>query len=147
MTETATREPDAKGAGPKPSSFRPSSPLQGVLTALLAYGVFATHDVLIKEVGRSHSVVQILFFASLFAFLPVTLLLAADKALDNLRPKNLGLVVLRTAAMVVSMTLGFYAFTTLALAETHALLLRRGGSEAAGRTNQGRQGRCPVLMR
>jgi drug/metabolite transporter (DMT)-like permease len=122
MTETATREPDAKGAGPKPSSFRPSSPLQGVLTALLAYGVFATHDVLIKEVGRSHSVIQILFFASLFAFLPVTLLLAADKALDNLRPKNLGLVVLRTAAMVVSMTLGFYAFTTLALAETYALL-------------------------
>ncbi len=101
---------------------RLSNPGRGAALALLGYGAFATHDVLVKAVGQTHSVFQIVFFASLFAFVPVTLMLTADKALDNLRPRNPGLVGIRTAAMVCSMVFAFFAFTKLNLAEAYTLL-------------------------
>ncbi len=105
-----------------PAASRPSHVGQGALYALAAYGAFASHDALVKAVGQTHSVAQIVFFASLFAFVPVTLLLSADKAHDNLRPKNPTLVVLRVLAMAVSTVFAFYAFTVLPLAQAYTLL-------------------------
>jgi drug/metabolite transporter (DMT)-like permease len=95
---------------------------RGAWLAMLAFGAFSTHDAIVKTLGASYSVFQIIFFGVLFAFVPVTGMLAADQALANLRPHHPWLVAARTLAMVVSMAGAFYAFTVLPLAETYALL-------------------------
>ncbi len=99
-----------------------SSVGQSAAFALLAFGTFATHDAVIKYLGNTYSVFQIIFFSVLFAFLPVTLMLTADRSHANLRPVHPWMVAMRTATMMGGMACAFYAFTALPLAETYALL-------------------------
>ena len=40
----------------------------GALLALLAFGVYSTHDVVVKTLGGTYSPLQIVFFANLFGF-------------------------------------------------------------------------------
>ncbi len=95
---------------------------RGAGFALLAFGAFATHDAIVKTLGESYSVFQIIFFSILFGFVPVVLMVMADKSEANLRPHNPLMVAGRAATMLVSMICAFYAFTVLPLAETYALL-------------------------
>ncbi len=66
--------------------FETSSQLRGVALALAAFGVFATHDVLIKYLGGSYSPFQIVFFSVLFGFPMVTFLMMRDAKEASLRP-------------------------------------------------------------
>ena len=103
-------------------SLATSGAARGAWFALLAFGAFATHDVVVKTLGASYSVFQIVFFGVLFAFVPVTIRLAADSSLANLRPHHPWFIAARAALSTVSMSSAFYAFSTLPLAETYALL-------------------------
>ncbi|MSU90442.1 EamA family transporter [Rhodobacteraceae bacterium 2CG4] len=94
----------------------------GAVIALLAFGVFATHDVLVKTLGATYSPVQIIFFSVLFGFPVVTIALLGDRTDANLRPRHPGWTVLRTAATVVTGLCAFYAFSVLPLAQTYAIL-------------------------
>jgi drug/metabolite transporter (DMT)-like permease len=96
--------------------------LKGLVTALIAFGFFSTHDAIIKALGSSYPVFQIIFFSMLFAFVPISIIVLADKAVDNFRPHHPWLVLLRSLLAIVAMSCGFYAFTTLPLAEVYALL-------------------------
>ena len=98
------------------------SDLRSALMALLAFGLFASHDALVKILGSQYSIFQIIFFSGLFAFVPVTLMMTADKAADNFRPHRPWLLAARMTTGVISMACAFYAFTRLSLAETYALL-------------------------
>jgi len=100
----------------------PPASASGAGLALLAYGIFATHDAVIKSLGGSYSVFQIVFVAVLFAFVPVMLMLLLDRAPANLIPRHPWLVAARTLTMMSSMAFAFFAFTLLPLAETYALL-------------------------
>ncbi len=95
---------------------------RGAGLAMLAYGVFATHDAVIKTLGAHYAVFQIIFFSVLFAFVPVMVMLLVDRSEANLRPKHPWLVTARTVTMMTSMVCAFYAFSVLPLAETYALL-------------------------
>lgn len=95
---------------------------RGAGMAMLAYGIFATHDAVIKSLGASYAVFQIIFFSVLFAFVPVMVMLLIDRAEANLRPHHPWLVLARTCTMMLSMVCAFYAFSVLPLAETYALL-------------------------
>ena len=99
-----------------------NSPGRSGRFALLAFGTYATHDVIVKTLGSTYSVFQIIFFSVLFGFIPVVMMVMADKSEANLRPRNLGLVAARATMSIVSMVCVFYAFTVLPLAETYALL-------------------------
>lgn len=99
-----------------------SSILRGALLALLAFGVYATHDVIIKALGGSYSPVQIVFFSVLFGFPLVTIILARDTSEANLVPKYPVWAFLRTLAVVITGLTAFYAFTVLPLAQTYAIL-------------------------
>ncbi|GAA0777510.1 DMT family transporter [Roseibium denhamense] len=99
-----------------------SGTIKGILTALTAFALFSTHDAIIKVLGETYSVFQIIFFAMLFAFVPMSMLMLADKERSNFRPRRPGLVLLRSSMAIVAMSGGFYAFTTLPLAEVYALL-------------------------
>lgn len=95
--------------------------LQGAAYAIIGFAAFALHDALIKSLA-GYSVVQILFFAVLCSYVPFSFFLATDKQAKNLRPVNPGWVALRTGCMVASAVCAFYAFQTLPLAQTYALL-------------------------
>ncbi|MEO9526659.1 DMT family transporter [Roseibium sp.] len=96
--------------------------LKGLIAALVAFAIFSSHDALIKTLGGSYPAFQIIFFSILFAFVPMSMLMLADKAVDNFRPRHPWLVLLRSCLTIISMSCGFYAFTALPLAEVYALL-------------------------
>lgn len=96
--------------------------LRGVALALASFGVFATHDVLIKYLGGLYSPFQIVFFSVLFGFPMVTLLMMRDAKEANLRPVYPMWTVLRTATVVITAGTAFYAFSVLPLAQTYAIL-------------------------
>ncbi len=95
---------------------------RGFMFALLAFGIFASHDALIKSLGNSYSVFQIIFFATLFAFVPLTVVMMADKSEGNFRPHHPWWLTLRTVSALIGASGAFYAFTTLPLIEVYALL-------------------------
>jgi drug/metabolite transporter (DMT)-like permease len=96
--------------------------LRGVALALAAFGIFATHDVLIKYLGGTYSPFQIVFFSVLFGFPMVTLLLMRDAKAGTLRPVYPVWTALRTAAVVITAATAFYAFSVLPLAQVYAIL-------------------------
>ncbi|MHA6324540.1 DMT family transporter [Roseivivax sp. CAU 1753] len=95
---------------------------KGALLALAGFGIFATHDLVVKVLGGTYSPVQILFFSVVFGFPMVTLMLIRDAAPGHLRPIHPWWVALRTAAAIVTGSAAFYAFSVLPLAQTYAIL-------------------------
>ncbi|WP_171173346.1 DMT family transporter [Ruegeria sp. HKCCD8929] len=101
---------------------KPAPTVQGLGFAFLGFAVFATHDVLIKTLGNSYSIFQIIFFATLFSFVPMTVTMLADRKVDNFLPHHPWLVLLRACLMIAGMSCAFYAFVTLPLAQVYSLL-------------------------
>lgn len=95
---------------------------QGAGFALLAFGIFASHDVIIKFLGASYSPFQIIFFSTLMSFPLVTFMLMRDATQGNLRPVHPWWTALRTGCAVVNGMCAFYAFSVLPLAQTYAIL-------------------------
>ncbi len=99
-----------------------SSQRSGVLLAVAAFAIFATHDALIKHLGGSYAVFQILFFSVMFGFPPIALSMSASRAIDNFRPHHPWWLAARTLCNLIGMVCAFYAFTTLPLAQAYAIL-------------------------
>ncbi len=95
---------------------------RGAVLALACFATFSTHDAIVKTLGADYATFQIIFFGTLFAFLPMTVLLLADKEQANLRPHHPWLVAGRVACNLTSGVCAFYAFTHLPLAEAYALI-------------------------
>ena len=96
--------------------------LRGLGAALLGFALFAAHDALIKALGQTYSVFQIAFFATLFAFPPMSIMILTDAAHGNFIPKLFSLLLIRSVLMIAGMVGAFYAFSVLPLAEAYALL-------------------------
>ena len=99
-----------------------SRPITGVLFALVGFVVFSSHDVLIKSLGGSYEVFQIVFCSVLVSFVPMTLIMATDRTEASFVPHKPLYLLLRTCTVIIGMICGFYAFTVLTLAEAYALL-------------------------
>ena len=95
---------------------------RGALFALLAFGIFSTHDVAIKVLGGVYSPIQIVFFSVLLSFPLATVMLMRDSTAGTLIPKHPWWLALRTAAAVTTGVSAFYAFSVLPLAETYAII-------------------------
>ena len=98
------------------------SNLRGALLALAAFGLFATHDVVVKTLGGHYETFQIVFFSVLLAFPLVMLMLMQDETRDTLIPRHPWWTALRTVAAVITGVSAFYAFSVLPLAEVYAIL-------------------------
>ncbi len=96
--------------------------LRGLGYAFLGFAVFASHDALIKVLGGTYSVMQIIFFATLFSFVPMAVTILTDRTTGNFLPHHPWLVLLRSGLMVTAMSCAFYAFSVLPLAEVYSLL-------------------------
>lgn len=99
-----------------------TSNTRGAMFALAAFGIYSTHDVVVKFLGEVYAPFQIVFFSTLFGFPIVTLMLLRDRMQGDLRPRHPWWTLLRTAAAVISTTSAFYAFSVLPLAQTYALI-------------------------
>lgn len=99
-----------------------SANAKGALFALLAFGIFATHDVFVKVLGAHYSPIQIVFFSVLFSFPLATVMLMRDAKPGTLLPVHPWWMALRTLAAVLTGVSAFYAFTVLPLAQTYAIL-------------------------
>jgi S-adenosylmethionine uptake transporter len=98
------------------------SSLRGALFSLAAFGLYATHDVVVKVLGGSYTPFQIIFFAGLLSFPIVSMLLLADKREGNLVPRHPWWSLLRSVTGVATAVLGFYAFSVLPMAQCYAML-------------------------
>ncbi len=96
--------------------------VKGALLALLAFAIFATHDVVVKTLGATYSPVQIVFFSVTFSFPLVALMLMRDQTDGNLIPRHPWWTAVRTLSAVVTAVTAFYAFSVLPLAQTYAIL-------------------------
>ncbi len=99
-----------------------SDTAKGALFGLLAFGMFASHDVVIKLLGGGYSIFQIIFFSTIFSFPLLILMMVFDRSTATLRPNFPGWIAVRCGLSIPVMTCIFYAFTVLDLAETYAIL-------------------------
>lgn len=102
--------------------LRFSSGPAGPLMALLGFALYATHDVLIRILGESYSVFQIMFYMGLFSFPLLVVMLMQDRQPGTLRAVHPWWSLARTACVVISAGGAFYAFTVLPLAQVYSVL-------------------------
>lgn len=100
---------------------QPSGPLGPVL-ALIGFACYATHDVLIRILGETYSVLQIMFYMGLLSFPMLVVVLIRDREPGTLRAVHPWWMALRTVSVVVSAACAFYAFTVLPLAQVYTVL-------------------------
>jgi hypothetical protein len=95
---------------------------RGVLLALAGFGLYATHDAIIKHLGGSYSPFQIVFFSVLFGFPMVTFLMMRDAQPGTCARCIRGGPRCAPSAAVVTAATAFYAFTAIPLAQVYAIL-------------------------
>lgn len=95
---------------------------KGALLALLAFAIFATHDVIVKVLGGIYSPFQIVFYSVLLSFPLAMIMLMRDATPGTLVPVHPWWLALRTGAAVATGVSAFYAFSVLPLAQTYAIL-------------------------
>ena len=96
--------------------------IKGALLALLAFAIFASHDVIIKVLGSGYSPIQIVFFSVLFGIPLAMLALLRDATHGTLLPRHPWWMAARTVAAMITGFCAFYAFSVLPLAQVYAIL-------------------------
>jgi drug/metabolite transporter (DMT)-like permease len=94
---------------------------KGAALSLLAFGIYATHDVVVKILGEDFSPFQLIFFSTLFSFPLAMGMMMRDPEPGTLRPVHPWWIALRSAATVMTALSAFYAFSVLPLAQVYAL--------------------------
>ena len=64
---------------PTADTFKRHSLARTWLRPVLGFALFASHDAIIKSLGETYSVFQIIFFGVLFAFVPMALMMLTDR--------------------------------------------------------------------
>lgn len=95
---------------------------RGALIALLAFAIYAVHDVVIKVMGAEYSPFQLVFFSVLLSFPFAMISMMRERVEGTLIPVHPWWLTLRTVAAVITGVCAYYAFSVLPLAETYAIL-------------------------
>src|SRR5450432_605941 len=102
---------------PAPSTATGQAVLRGIASVIVATACFAIMDSLVKWVAPRIPVMQIVFFRSLFAFVPITLLIVRNGGIATLRTNRLGDHAKRSLCGVISLAGFIYAFGHMPLAD------------------------------
>jgi drug/metabolite transporter (DMT)-like permease len=94
---------------------------KGALLSLLAFGIYATHDAVVKLLGEDFSPFQLIFFSTLFSFPLAMGMMMRDPHPATLRPLHPWWIALRAGATVLTGLSAFYAFSVLPLAQVYAI--------------------------
>jgi drug/metabolite transporter (DMT)-like permease len=95
---------------------------RGIGFALGAFTIFSCADATVKWLSATHSIFQIIFMSTLFAFIPVAGLVMHEGGVRALRPRHPWLVALRAFLLAIDMVFVFYAFSKLPLADAYTML-------------------------
>ncbi len=98
-----------------------SNPLHGVLLAAFGFFLFASSDAIIKTLTKSYSIFQIIPMQVAFACIPLAIMVMREGGLVGLRPVHPKLVALRGFLAGMGTVFGYYAFSTLPLADVYAI--------------------------
>ena len=96
-------------------------PALGIAYMVIAAGLFSVMDALIKWLGPSYPTMQIVFFRSLFAFVPLAIFMMRSGALGSLATRHPMGHVWRAVIGFVAMSSFFYAYARMLLANVVAL--------------------------
>jgi drug/metabolite transporter (DMT)-like permease len=99
-----------------------STALRGIACFMISIALFAGMDVMIKTVAGSYPTLQIVFFRSLFALLPLSVAVARSGGLAGLRTRRPMGHVVRSAVGVGAMICFFHAFASMPLADVYAIV-------------------------
>ncbi len=94
---------------------------RGIALMVLAVGIYSVMDAMVKWLGPSYPVLEIVFFRSLFAFIPIAYILRRSGSLAALRTAHPLGHALRALTGLVSLSLFFYAYTRMPLANVIAI--------------------------
>ncbi len=94
---------------------------RGIALMVLAVGLFSIMDALVKWLGSDYSTAQLLFFRSVFAFIPLGFLIFRSGIGPALRIKDPLTHVLRAVSGVLALGSFFYAFANMPLADVIAI--------------------------
>lgn len=97
------------------------SSAQAVLLMAASVAVFAIMDAVVKDLGGRYPTLQVMFFRSFFAFVPIMLLVLHSGSLRDLRMQNPVGHLLRSLAGVGAMFCFFYSYSRMPLAEVVAI--------------------------
>ena len=95
--------------------------LAGIGSMILAVGLFAVMDAIVKWLSDTFPLIELIFFRSTFALVPLAVMMARSGSLRLLRVTRPGLHKLRSSVGLVSMYLYFLAYKLLPLANAFAL--------------------------
>ncbi|MGF1612251.1 MAG: DMT family transporter [Kiloniellales bacterium] len=98
-----------------------STTSRGIAFMVLSVGLFAVMDGLVKWLGAGYPTMQIVFFRSLFAFVPLAVFIFRDGIGPALRVRDPWGHALRCGIGIVAMTVFFYAYANMPLADVIAL--------------------------
>ncbi|MHA1151068.1 MAG: DMT family transporter [Alphaproteobacteria bacterium] len=105
---------------PSPSDIA-SDTGRGIALMILAVGLYSIMDAMVKWLGPSYPTLELVFFRSLFAFVPIAYVLYRSGSLAALRTKNPLGHGARAMAGLISISLFFYAYTRMPLANVVAI--------------------------
>jgi drug/metabolite transporter (DMT)-like permease len=97
------------------------TPARAILLMVGSVVFFALMDALVKDLGTRFPTMQIMFFRSLFAFVPIVFLILHGGSLKVLRMNSLTGHLLRSLVGVAAMFCFFYAYSRMPLAEVVAI--------------------------
>ena len=94
----------------------------GSLYALIAFSLFAIHDVFIKFLTLHYLVFQIIFVSSLIAIPFTLLIIPIFSDITSLKPVYPKVMFFRVIILITTSACVFYAISSISLAEVYALL-------------------------
>ena len=108
-------------AAPVPAPVAAVSSARAILLMVGSVAFFAVMDALVKDLGTRYPTLQVMFFRSLFAFVPIMLLILHSGSLKALRMNSVTGHLLRSLVGVGAMFCFFYAYSRMPLADVVAI--------------------------
>ena len=103
------------------SSSSDSDTGRGIALMVFAVGLYSVMDAMVKWLGPDYPVLEIVFFRSLFAFIPISYILWRSGSLAALRTSRPWGHAARALTGLFSISLFFYAYTRMPLANVIAI--------------------------
>lgn len=98
-----------------------ASSAQAIVLMAASVAVFAAMDALVKDLGARYPTLQVMFFRSFFAFVPIMVLILHSGSLRDLRMHSPAGHLLRSLVGVGAMFCFFYSYSRMPLAEVVAI--------------------------
>jgi drug/metabolite transporter (DMT)-like permease len=97
------------------------SPLRGIALMVLSVALFSIMDALVKLLAQTYHPFQVAFFRSLFALLPIGVMVAARGGMPILATRRLGGHAARSVVGIAALLMFFYSFAHMKLADVVAV--------------------------